>query len=140
MTKKDITEKVNIPEGVELEIIGNIINVKSGSKETSKKFDIKNIILKKENGNLIIESKKATKRETTRIYTLKAHVNNMINGMSKNFVYRLEVAYVHFPMTVEVNKEKKEVIIKNFLGEKRPRICKIIDGADIKIEKNIITI
>ncbi len=43
-------------------------------------------------------------------------------------------------MLVEVNKNKNILLIKNFLGEKKPRVAKILPGVEVNIEKNIITI
>jgi len=52
----------------------------------------------------------------------------------------MEIAYVHFPMTVELDEGKNQITIKNFLGEKKPRICKLIKGADVKIDGKVITV
>ena len=87
-----------------------------------------------------LSSKKATKREIKMIKTIKAHINNMIKGMNEKFIYKLEAVYAHFPITLEINKEKNEVLIKNFLGEKRPRIAKIMSGAEVKIDKTHIIV
>jgi large subunit ribosomal protein L6 len=45
---------------------------------------------------------------------------------------------VHFP--IAVSKEGKNILIKNFLGENKLRKAKILDNADVKIEKDIIKI
>ena len=52
----------------------------------------------------------------------------------------VEVVYVHFPVTLELNKDRNEITIKNFLGEKKPRKCKLLPGAEIEINKNTIII
>jgi len=138
--KLDITEKVEIPEGIEVEISGANVIVKSGDKENKKKFNFEIISAKKEGNEIVLSVKKGTKRERKMINTIRAHLNNMIKGVQENFVYELEIAFVHFPMTVEIDEGKKEIAIKNFLGEKKPRICNIIDGAEVKIDGKIITV
>ena len=138
--KKEIIERLSIPEGVEVEINKHDIIVKFQGKEIRRSFSNRNITVTKKDNEIILESKKATKRELKNIGTSKAHIKNMFKGMKENFVYQLEAAYVHFPMTVEIDKANKIVIIKNFLGEKKPRICEIIPDANVSINKNIITV
>ncbi len=136
--KQEIKLEIEAPEGIEITSHESTITVKSGNIENSKKFNFKNIELKKSGNSLILHAKKATKKELKMINTIKAHVNNMIKGMKEPFKYILEIAYVHFPMTVEFNKEKGIFLIKNFLGEKKPRSCSILKGVDLEIEKNKI--
>jgi len=138
--KADITEKIEFPDGVEFELEGNVLTVKKDDLENKKKFMLVNIILKKQDSSLIIESKKATKKELKIINTIKAHVKNMIQGLQEVFVYKLEAVYVHFPMVVELDKEGNKVLVKNFLGEKKPRMCNILPGTIIKIDRNKITV
>lgn len=138
LMKKEILQKIEIPENVEVEVSGNNVKVKSGEKENVKTFDIKNIELKKEGNEIVIVSDKATRREGKLIGTIRAHINNMIKGVLEGFEYKLEVAFVHFPMTVEISGN--EIVIKNFLGEKKPRICKVIPNTEVSIDGNIITV
>ncbi|MEM3122448.1 MAG: 50S ribosomal protein L6, partial [Candidatus Pacearchaeota archaeon] len=76
--------------------------------------------------------------ELKMINTINAHIKNMIAGIKDKFTYVLEIAYLHFPVTVEYDKNKNILLIKNFLGEKKPRSCKILDGVGVSIEKNKI--
>jgi len=79
--KENINEKISFPEGFDFEIENNSITVKKGNEHLTKKFNTKNIEVKKNGLDLVLESKKATKREKKMINTIKAHVTNMINGL-----------------------------------------------------------
>ncbi len=136
--KKEISEKIEIPENTELVIEGNILTIKGANGENKKKFDLKNLHINKEHNSLIVSCKKATKKEKKKINTLRAHLKNMIEGVSKKFEYQLKICFSHFPITVEVKND--ELIIKNFLGERENRRLKIPKGADIDAGKEIITI
>ncbi|MEM4625285.1 MAG: 50S ribosomal protein L6 [Candidatus Pacearchaeota archaeon] len=138
--KKAILERIDFPNGIEFDIIEGDIVIRKGEKEIVKSIKGKNIEVRKEENSLILESKKATKREKKIIMTIKAHINNIIKGLNEGYVYKLEIAYLHFPITVEVQKDKGIILIKNFLGEKKPRISEIIPGAEVSVEKNIITV
>ena len=64
----------------------------------------------------------------------------MIKGLNEKFRYRLQISSVHFPVSVIINKEKNELLIKNFLGEKKDRKVKIFPGIEIRIDKDIIEV
>ncbi|MDD5699667.1 MAG: 50S ribosomal protein L6 [Candidatus Nanoarchaeia archaeon] len=136
--KKEISEKMEIPEGIEIVLEGNFIIAKGSQGENKKKFDLKNLQVHKEHNHLTIGCKKATKNEKKRINTLMAHLKNMIDGVSKKFEYRLKICYSHFPITAEV--KGREMIIKNFMGERANRKLKILEGADVDVDKEIIIV
>ncbi len=62
----------------------------------------------------------------------------MFSGLQEEFVYKLEAANVHFPMTLKV--DSGFLIITNFLGEKFPRKAKILHSVDVEVKGNLITI
>lgn len=138
--KENIHETVEFPAGFDFDIKESEIVVKHNGNEIKKRFNLKNIEEKKQGNLLILESKNASKKEFNMIKTIIAHVKNMIKGLQEKYVYKLEVAYLHFPITLEIKKDKNQILIKNFLGEKTPRIANIVPGAEVTIEKNKITV
>ena len=64
------------------------------------------------------------------IGTIKAHISNMMIGVTDGFTYNMKIVFAHFPMTVKVNG--KTVTIDNFVGERHPRTSKIV-GDDTKV-------
>ncbi|MFZ1970855.1 MAG: 50S ribosomal protein L6 [Candidatus Nanoarchaeia archaeon] len=136
--KREIFQTIEIPEGIEIKLNGNIINVKGPEGEDNKKLNLGDLEIKLDGNLLIIGCKKATKKEKKTINTMRAHIKNILEGVSKKFEYKLKICYSHFPITAEV--KGNEIIIKNFLGEKSNRKSKIIDGADVKIDKEMVTI
>lgn len=138
--KIDIKEEIEFPEGYEFSVENSIVRVKYGGNENSRKFNFMKMDVKKEGNKLIIEYKKASKKELKMINTIKAHIANMIAGLKEMYVYKLEIAYVHFPVTLDYDKGNNKITIKNFLGEKKPRVCYLPKGIELEIEKNTITI
>ena len=136
--RKNIIEKIEIPEGVEISVNGSLISVKSGDKENQKRMNLTNIDVKIEGNEVILDAKKASKRELKMIGTIKSHITNMMRGMKEEFEYKLAIEFVHFPMTVEMNNG--EIVIKNFLGEKKPRVMKVIENVNIEIGKKEIIV
>jgi len=136
--KKELFQKIQIPEGVEAEINETILKVSGPEGEVEKKFSINNLEFKKEDNKIIIGNKKATKKEKKLMNTIASHIKNMIKGVQEKFEYQLKICFSHFPINVEI--KDKEAIIKNFLGEKIPRKTKILEGVEVEIDKDIIKV
>jgi len=138
MRIKQLKEQIDIPENVQIEIIGDIIKVKGPLGESQKKLLNPKIKFLKENNKLLLLSENASKREKTVLQTFKAHIKNLIKGTTIGFTYKLKTCTAHFPVDLSVKENK--LIIKNFLGERKPRIAKILSGADVKIDNDIIIV
>lgn len=133
-----ITEKIAIPEGITVEIVGSLVKVKGPKGENEKLFAHPLIEVSKDDKNITLISKKPTKREKAMLYSFRAHIKNLLEGVNLGFTYKLKICSSHFPMSVSV--EKEEVIIKNFLGEKIPRKARIMPDVEVKVDGDIITI
>lgn len=134
--KKEIKEIIELPEGIAAEIKNRVVTLKKDNNEISRKYS--GFEIKQEGNSLVLVNEKATKNEKKLIKSIAAHLRNAVKGLQEKFVYELKICYVHFPCTVEL--KGNELIIKNFLGEKVPRIAKISPGVEVKINKDIITV
>ena len=135
---KELERIIEIPSGIESALNVNEIILKKNGKEAKRKFDIYGIDFSLEGSKIRIYCKNSTRRESKMIGTIWAHINNMIAGLDKDFVYKLEICNVHFPMNAKI--EGENVVIKSFLGEKMPRIAKILPNTKVEIKGNEITI
>lgn len=135
--EKILNEEIKIPDGIIATIEKNEIVMKKDNKEVRRKLNP--IIDIKINGNQItISSKKNTRKEKKMFGSMKAHVRNMLVGLTDGFIYKLQAVSVHFPITLKVDEQKNELLVKNFLGEKKDRVIKLIPGVQVKINKDII--
>ena len=110
--KADFKETIEIPEGVEVSIEDSLLTFKGSKGEIKRKLLNPHIKIFKKDNVIILEVKKGTKREKVMINTFKAHINNMIKGVTEGFVYKMKICSSHFPMTVNV--QGNGIIIKNF--------------------------
>ena len=136
--KKILFEEIEIPSGVEVKIEKNKIEIKGKEGTVKKSFDLNGVEMKIEGKKIIIGSARTTRSEKKMIYTIVAHINNMIKGVQEGYQYTMKMCFNHFPMTVDLSA--KQAIIKNFLGEKIARKAKIVEGVTVKINKDIVTI
>ena len=119
-----IREEIEIPEGVEVIIENNEVSVKGPNGEDSRKFTYPNVSIKEE--------------DKAMIGTTKAHINNMLIGVTDGFEYHMKIVFAHFPMTVKVQNDT--VVIDNFLGERHPRTAKIVGSAKVAVKGDEVTI
>jgi len=136
--RKEIIQKIEIPEGVEANIEGNKFIAKGPKGENEREFRIGKLDFQKKDNLIIIGYKKATKNEKKMINTIASHIKNMLKGVKENFEYTLKICSSHFPMTVDI--QGNNATVKNFLGEKMSRKVKIPKGVEVKIDREIITI
>lgn len=136
--RKKLAETIKIPEGVDVKIDKEVVTIKEAKREIQRKFKYKQIEFVVENNQIKISSKRNSKREKTIVGTLKAHIKNMIRGVKEPHKYTLKICSGHFPMNVSVTKN--ELVVKNFLGEKIPRILKLKESVDVKIEGDIVLV
>ena len=137
-SQKKIIEMIKVPEGISAMVDKGMLIAKGPKGEIKREFKYKKVELSIENSQIKISAKKNTKREKTIVGTLKAHIKNMINGVKEPHKYILKICSGHFPMNVSI--AKNELIVKNFLGEKMPRVLKLKEGVNIKVEGDMVTV
>lgn len=132
-----LKEEIEIPEGIEV-TINDEVTVKGSKGQLSRKLKHSNIVIKREDGNVVLESHFPKKRDKAMLGTIKSHINNMIIGLTDGFTYNMKIVYAHFPMTVKAAGDK--VTIENFLGERYPRTAKIVGNAKVQIKGEEVVI
>lgn len=126
-----LREEIEIPEGISV-TINDEVTVKGSKGQLSRKFKHSNIIIKEEDGNIVVESHFPKKKDKAMLGTIRSHINNMIIGLTDGFTYNMKIVYAHFPMSVKTSGNK--VTIDNFLGERHPRTAKIVGSAKVQIK------
>src|SRR3989344_6232059 len=134
--KEAIKKEIWLPENVSASMDGRFLAVKGQKGEAKREIKQRNISIKTEDKKIILESKSGKKEDKKIIGSLTAHIKNMIKGSSQNHVYTLKICSGHFPMNVSISGSK--FIVKNFLGEKIPRVLQLKQNADVKVEGDII--
>ncbi len=133
-----IREEIEIPEGVEVIIENNEVSVKGPNGEDSRNFTYLGVSIKNEEEKVVLETSFPNKKDKAMIGTTKAHIRNMIIGVTDGFTYHMKIVFAHFPMTVKVNKDI--VTIDNFLGERHPRKAKVVGSSKVSVKGDQVTI
>ena len=134
MVKVTYSEKlVNIPADVTVNVDGKSVTV-TGVKGTVKK-DFSETPFKYElvNNSLKISKNNANKKELAMMGTIASHIKNMFAGVTKGYTYKMKIVYSHFPISVKLLSADK-LQIENYGGERLPRIAKILNGVQVRVE------
>ncbi len=141
MEKKTYSTQLEIPAGVNADVVNNTIKVKGSKGNLERTFVNPRVIISKEGNDIIFSLKKEIKfsqRDKMAMNTYMAHLRNMFSGVEKGYTAKLKICSGHFPMNVSI--DGNTFIIKNFLGEKVPRKVGIIDGVKVKVEGDIVVV
>lgn len=134
----NISKIIEIPEGVDAEIEGEIVRVSGPRGELERELSYPHISIRKEDRTIRVEGRYPRAREKAIIGTMASHINNMIKGLTQGFEYKLKVVHAHFPMSIKVSGNK--VVIDNFVGEKVAREAQIAGSSKVSVKGDIITV
>lgn len=123
-----ITHQLPIPSGVTVTLGENGHSIKAAGKagKVERIVKIDGVKAKVAGSNIEIIG---NLREAN---TLRAHFANVLEGVQGGYKRKLKIVYAHFPFSLEV--KGKDIIIKNFLGEKQPRHADLIGQTKLEIK------
>jgi len=122
---------VKIPAGVEVSLNGKVVTVKGPKGSVKTELPPVNATVDKGEFSAVSDDKAARN-------TALALVRSAVKGVTEGYQCRMQMVYAHFPMTIET--KGKEIVIKNFLGEKIPRVANLVGDTTIKVEKDILVV
>ncbi|MEM4412508.1 MAG: 50S ribosomal protein L6, partial [Thermofilum sp.] len=86
-----VVRRIEVPQGVSVKVEGKRVVVSGPLGSVEKDFShAKNILVKLEDGAVVVETFNATKKDYALVNTLAAHIENMIEGVTKGYRYKLK--------------------------------------------------
>ena len=138
MNIPEIKEEIKMPEGVTATFENEKLTIKGEKGELSRIFSHPKITISLNNNTIIIQSKNVRRKEKALIGTFVAHIKNLIKGVTQGFEYKMKTVFSHFPIKTMV--EDNKFVIQNFLGERAPRHAKILEGVNVEIKGEEVTV
>ncbi|KAJ3442082.1 60S ribosomal protein L9-RELATED [Anaeramoeba flamelloides] len=126
-------EIVKVPENVEITVKARIVIVKGPRGTLKKNFKHTKLHLEsnKEKKEVTVTLWLAKRKQVCGVRTIVAHIQNMINGVTKGYRYRMKLAYNHFPINLNIPENGSFIEIRNFLGEKIERKVRMLEGVKV---------
>ncbi|PNP59498.1 hypothetical protein THARTR1_00988 [Trichoderma harzianum] len=133
-------EILEIPEGVKVNIKTRIVTVEGPRGKLTKNLGHLAVNFGHPKKNTIsIEIHHGNRKNVATLRTVRSIIENLITGVTKGFKYKMRYVYAHFPINVNLDKNKEtglfEVEIRNFIGEKIVRRVTMHEGVDVEISK-----
>ncbi|MCC4771255.1 50S ribosomal protein L6 [Methanosarcina sp. DH2] len=135
---KEIARKIEIPEGVSVSLSQDVLTARGPKGTVERTFWYPGIKIELREGEVLVDAESSRKEQKAMVGTFASHIKNLIIGVSEGFECKMSIVYAHFPMQVKV--EGKTLFIGNFLGEKKPRIAKILGETKVKVSGNEVTV
>lgn len=126
-------QPIEIPEGVDVKIDNNLLNVKGPKGELNQHIH-PDIILEIKDKEVLVNLKKSKKKNSAIWGTFRSLIANMIKGTNEGFEKRLIFEGVGYRAAVEGKK-----LVLN-LGYSHPIEVEAPEGIEFKVEKNNIIV
>lgn len=134
--------EIKIPEGVTITITDRKVAIKGPKGSVEREFSDPRydalVNISKTDSAVKVSTASDRRKMKAIAGTFGAHIRNMILGVTRGWRYKMKVFYTHFPITVEA--KGKEVLVKNFLGEKSVRHAEILGVTKVDAKKDEITL
>lgn len=138
MTVQIIEQNVEVPEEVNLTLNGHKVAVTGTNGELNYDFGHAGMNMVFQDNILRVWVENPRRKQAALVKTIASHVRNMIKGVTVGFTYRLKIVFIHFPLTINIQKDK--VVINNFIGERAARVARIRGDVQIKLEGDDIIV
>lgn len=131
-------KEIDVPGGVKVALRGPEVSVSGPAGEVERRLSYPGVRISDGDGYLRVEAESEDKELLTVEGTFAAHLENMVEGVSRGFEYRLKVLYSHFPIQVNVRGDR--VFIENFMGENEARTAQIVGGSEVEVSGDEVVV
>ncbi len=125
-------ERLDIPDGVDVETTGGVVTVSSGDTAVERQLDHPDIDIAVDRDQVAISTASERRDVEALVGTYRSHVQNMITGVTNGFEYHMQGFYSHFPMDMAI--ENDTFVISNFIGERSPRKVSIPESVTVELD------
>ncbi len=129
---------VEMPEGVTATLDGRMLTLKGKLGESKKDFDKISINISVQGNRVMISPFSLKKKDNVIVNTVTSLLQNMVTGVTKGYTYKLKVVYAHFPISIKTKGD--EVHVENFVGERSPRVAKIVGSCKVTVDGDDIIV
>ncbi len=135
-----IEDHIAIPDGVTVSYDGNVLKVKGPKGELCRTFSHPRVVVAVGDGTVTVSCEYPRIKEKAMVGTYRAHIKNMMRGVTDGFQYELKIVSSHFPMKVTVNDKAKRVEVANYMGGHAVRFANIVGESKVKVSGGDVTV
>ncbi|XP_034242061.1 60S ribosomal protein L9 [Thrips palmi] len=127
-------QEVKIPEGIKVSVNKRVVTVtgpRGVLKRSFKHLALTMYMTKGKERKLRVEKWFGSKKELAAVRTVCSHIENLIKGVTKGFLYKMRAVYAHFPINCVTSENNTVLEVRNFLGEKYIRRVQMAKGVTV---------
>ena len=130
-----LSVKLEIPDEIQsIKVVDmSTVTVKGKLGELTRDFGHTKIQIEKSDKSIILTTYFPRKKQKALLYTVRSHLNNMMDGTTYGYEYKMKIVFSHFPIRVNPEPKKGVVKIENLYGGRSPRFAKVV-GKDVKVK------
>jgi len=132
------TRAVKIPEGVSVNLEDKKVEMTGARGRLFRDFSHVPVSIQLEDGEIRVSALWSKRKQSAVVGTVSSHIENMMKGVTKGFTYKLKIVYAHFPISVKV--DGKKILVENFIGERNPRVAKIVGDTKVIVKGDDIIV
>ncbi|BAM38905.1 ribosomal protein l6 [Theileria orientalis strain Shintoku] len=127
------SQVLKVPPEVTVTVKSRKVTVKGKYGELTRSFTHLpvDLAMSKDNKSVVIKLWFGSRSKIAALRTCLTHISNMMTGVSKKYQYKMRLVHAHFPINSNVSDDGKVVEVRNFLGEKKVRVVKVLPGVKV---------
>ena len=130
--------EIQIPNDVKVNLKGSMLHVQGPLGKVYKNFKKIPVLIQINDNKILLTSTGKRKKYHAILNTAKSLIQTLCIGVVDGFTIKMKIVYSHFPITINV--DGKKILIKNFQGERAPRISMIKGDTVVVIKKDDVII
>lgn len=136
--RAEAIKTIVLPQGVTASVKGRELLMKGPNGTASKEFGRIPVDVDVQTNKVTVTPFTGKKKDVISANTVSSIVKGLVHGVTKGYEYKMKVVFAHFPVTVKVKDDT--VLIENFMGERSPRVAKVLSGCKVSTEGDDIII
>jgi large subunit ribosomal protein L6 len=129
---------LDLPDGVTAKVNGRELVMKGPEGSATKVFQRIPVDIEVKGGQVTVKPFTGKKKDVISANTVSSILRGLVHGVTKGYEYKMKIVFAHFPVTVKIKDDT--VVIENFVGERSPRLAKILEGCKVTTEGDDILI
>ncbi len=138
-----LMREIKVPSGVKVELSADKSEITiSGKLGSTKKRISSRLLTVAVSGDKIsiteVKHKKLAKKAALAAQALSSEIQRAVAGVESGMERKMKIVFAHFPMSIEIKGDS--VLAKNVLGEKKPRVARIVGSTKVEVKGQDITV
>jgi large subunit ribosomal protein L6 len=126
-------QPVKLPKEVDFKVVGGLIKI-TGPKGSLERKLPREILVEEKNGEIVVKRKKENKKAKSLHGTIRAHIANMIQGVTKGWLKELELVGTGY----RAELKGKDLILT--VGYSHPVEIRAPEDINFKVERTSIAV